>query len=57
MKKATPTVNVTVDASDLNVVIQKVERLGAALKEANAQLRELTALASKGINLEMNVEL
>lgn len=54
-EKAPMNLRVNVDSSELEEVRKKVEKLGALLEEANAQLRELNALASNGIRLEVKL--
>lgn len=47
---------VTADTSELDYVTAKCERLSEVLREANALLGELSALASDGICLEIKVK-
>lgn len=47
---------ITADTSELDYVTAKCERLTEVLKEANALLGELSALASEGICLELKVK-
>lgn len=50
------TIKVSVDTSNMDEVATKIEHLSEVLKEANALLCELNALASGGINLELEVQ-
>ena len=50
------TMKVMADTSELDDVTAKCERLTEVLREANALLGELSALASDGICLELNIK-
>lgn len=54
--KGAVTLKVTADTSELDYVTAKCERLAEVLREANALLRELDALTSEGICLELKVK-
>ena len=54
--KGAVTLKVMADTSELDDVTAKCERLSEVLREANALLGELSALASEGICLELKVK-